>query len=782
MIRLLVDVAAAQPDGWKVVISGAMPGAPIARMISRLDGPSGGFPVVGADDLPAGLSGPARDLATATQSAGLDNVRVNLATGQPREADIDTFGGYLHAVLFGGNWPAIAAAAGGESMELALRLPVTEWELTRLPWEIMQAPDQRTGGWKPIAWNAAITRLVPRGQESAHDKDSAHNEDPAGHQRIQISPRVLFIVGTDLGDESIRPGAEFFTVWDRLQREGILFDFRVLQRASSQQIEDELAAFRPSIVHFICHGDDADDGGHVDLVSLDQTGKPVIDRRDAGRLLDLLRGPAGDYPPIVVLSACYSGTARVNAPLAATLVKNGVPIVVGMGGQVSDLACRLFARRFYEALRKSQSVTEATAEGRRAGLRHGADPARTVDWALPMLFLADNVDPAVQVNAEELERLHQRAILAGELRNHPNPLAFCDRIEVMQAQRALLDRRARMRVLVLDETDFERDPAVPGQLGKFGKTRVLREIAARALLDGHLPALLTHRPGDALPKSAAELLLALTKTVKDAAKLTGRTTRFDAELGRLYALVQGRPGVGPADLHDAVRDEYELCADQGADRASARVIAEALRVDLRGLAALGRSELSSPGLRVIVLVDDVHLFDAAARTFLQLIGVGGLGDPDDPAPVVFTFSSQPGQPGVQSSISLIKKFIEDNSQDAYFSYVPLERFKSSEVVPFSTLDSLRRDPLALVYHHYLLNLHPGIVLHPQVDAEAATWFFDEAHRIVLGVPSRLEVTPGQQIQTFISSTIRLQQRPGMPKILDEIDDERALAEFRGLAE
>jgi hypothetical protein len=776
MIRVLIDIAAAQPDGWKVVINSAMLDTPIVRMISRLDGPCGGFPVMRSDELPAGLSQAARDLAIGREPAGIDDIRINLATGQPRETDIATFGAYLHAALFGGWWPAIATAAAGQAIELALRLPVTEWELARLPWEIMQGPDPHTGAWGPIAWNAVITRLVPRSQE----------DDENGGLRIQISPRVLFVVGTDLGDMSIRPGAEFFTVWERLQREGILFDFRVLQRASSQQIEDEIASFRPSIVHFICHGDGADDGGHIDLVSLDQTGRPVTDRRDAGRLLDLLRGQHNGYPPIVVLSACYSASqanpvsARVNASLAAALVENGVPIVVGMGGQVSDLACRLFARRFYEALLKSQSITDATAEGRRAGMKHGADPGRTVDWALPVLFIADSLDPKIQVNADELRQVHRRAILASELRNHPNPLAFCDRIDVMQAQRALVDPRTRMRVLVLDESDFERDPTVPNRLGKFGKTRVLREIAARALLDGHLPCLLTFGPGDAAPKSAAELLLWLTKAVKDAAKLTGSTARFDTELGRLYAVVQGRAGACATDLHEAVRDEYELCADQGADSPSGRVIAEALHVDLRALAALGRSELKSSDLRVIVLIDDVHLFDAAARTFLQLIGIGGLGDADEPAPVVFTYSSQPGQPGVQSSISLIKKFVEDNSQDSYLSYVQLERFKSSELVPFSTLDSLRRDPLALVYHHYLLNLTPGIVLASQVDAEAATWFFDEAHRIVLGVPSRLEVTPGQQIQTFISSTIRLQKRPGMPKILDEIDDERALAEFRGL--
>src|SRR5262249_17958962 len=113
-------------------------------------------------------------------------------------------------------------------------------------------------------------------------------------------------------------------------------------------------------------------------------------------------------------------------------------------------------------------------------------------------------------------------------------------------------------------------------------------------------------------------------------------------------------------------------------------------------------------------------------------------------------------------------------------YITLERFQSSELVPFLSADSLQRDPLALAYHSYLLNLSPGIVLHPQADAQSVRWFLDEMHRFVLGVPSRLEVTPGQQIQTFIQSMIRMQELPRAPKIIDQIDDERALTEFRSL--
>jgi CHAT domain len=769
LIRVRIDVSRApEEEGWSASISSPILDAPITRFITRLDGRDAGFPVVPPEDLPPGLAEEARELATADDPQVIDDVRVNIVAGQPGESDITIFGAYLHAVLFGKHWSVIAEKAAGQPLELALRWALTEWELTRLPWEMIQVPDRLSGKWAPITWNVVITRLVP----SAPDQQA----------RIQISPKVLFVVGTDLDDESIRPGAEFFTVWERLQEEGILFDFRVLLRATSQQIEDEIKSFQPSVVHFICHGDD----GHIDLVSADASGKQEPDKRDAQRCLDLLRGEAGSYPPIVVLSACYSASqsdpvsARVDAPLAAALVEGGVPIVVGMGGQVSDLACRLFARRFYEALLKKQPVTDATAEGRRAGMKHGSDPYRSVDWALPMLFLADELDPAVDIDAGEVLRVQQRAERARRLRGRQNPVAFCDRIAVMQKQRELMDPNKPLRVLVLEETDFVPDPRLPGKGGKFGKTRVLREIAARAALDGHLPCLLTFTRGDNCPTSAGHLSVKLTRAVVDAAALASSTVGFDSELRKLSMLVASPAGASCDSLHDAVRDLYQLWRSSEDTELLHRAIAKALRVDLRALAELGRCELESADLQVIVLVDDVHRFDAAAATFVDLITADGLGDEDHPVPLVFAFSSQPNQEYQPSVIALLNKWVEDNRLDPFLGYIPLERFSSPDPEPFSSEERLRSDPLALVYNQFLLRLQPGIVLHPHADPKELKWFLQEVHQRIMGVPSRMTVVPWEGVQDFIDTTLRLQQSAGTLKVIDQVDDERALAEFRSL--
>jgi CHAT domain len=766
MVRILIDVSNGPDEGWTVQMTSPALNAPPPRFMPRLKGPRGGFPVARAADLPAALADKVRELATADDAAVIDDVRANIASRQPAEGDIAAFGAYLHVVLFGRHWKTIQDETGGQPIELALRWPVSEWELTRLPWEMMHAPGQDSGKYVPLAWSVPITRLVPGGQL------------PPGN-KLRISPKVLFVVGTNLNDVSIRPGAEFFTVWERLQQEGILFDFRILQRASGQQIDDEIESFQPSIVHFICHGDEDGPMGYLELVSTDKFGKMITEKRDAPGLLGLLRTKAGTYPPVVVLNACYSGSqagpeaARVHAPLAAALVEGGVPIVVGMGGRVSDLACRLFARRFYEALLRRQPVSEATGEGRRAGIKHGSDPDRSVDWALPMLFLADGLETDVDIDLGEVQRVCKRAELARELRKEPNPAAFCDRLEVMEAQRALLDPKQKLRVVVLEETDYE-----PERSGKFGKTRVLREMAARAVMEGHLPCLLTFTEGDTRPRSARDLVRWLALTIWDAGMLAGGDFGPDLELTKLLAVTAGDRQ--PSQLHQIVKNQYDMWRLSKDPELPSRVIAPALQLDLKTLAEFGRTRLESPGLQVVVLVDDVHQFDVAARAFTELVSAIALGSRGQPVPVVLAFSSQQEQREYASTIAILRKFIEDNSQGEHLRRIPLERFKSSERKPFGTHESLHRDPLALVYHQFLLQLRPGIVLHRRASVQAAQWFLEEVHREVMGVPSRLAINEqNRDVMRFIRSTLRQQQRiPGAALVIDQIDDERALEEYR----
>ena len=101
-------------------------------------------------------------------------------------------------------------------------------------------------------------------------------------------------------------------------------------------------------------------------------------RCTAARLLELL-GVRGSLPPVVVVNAChtadpdYDPAVRLeqsssDLAFAAQLVQGGVPMALGMSGEVAARACQIFTLRFYMALLAGGSVALATAHGRRAAL------------------------------------------------------------------------------------------------------------------------------------------------------------------------------------------------------------------------------------------------------------------------------------------------------------------------------------------------------------------------------------------------------------------------------
>src|SRR5262249_26450553 len=153
--------------------------------------------------------------------------------------------------------------------------------------------------------------------------------------------------------------------------------------------------FAPDVVHFICHGE-WDSGGRFFLSLIDDDKPGAVSPLRAQQLREDIFATA--MPKVVVLNACFSANSgdgyhvrpdRLQQPLTVDLVEMGVPVVVGMAGEVSDQACRLFSRRFYEALLHGEPIVEAAAQGRRAGILGGGgdDPRSSPDWSLPVLFL-----------------------------------------------------------------------------------------------------------------------------------------------------------------------------------------------------------------------------------------------------------------------------------------------------------------------------------------------------------------------------------------------------------
>jgi len=154
------------------------------------------------------------------------------------------------------------------------------------------------------------------------------------------------------------------------------FDLRVELAVSYDMLQPRLLTYKPHIVHFSGHGDEA---GQLLLMGKDDKSQSL----PPDALADMFAA-FGDNIRCVVLNACYT-EAQANA-LAQT-----VDFVVGMSDAFPDKAAADFAAGFYTGLGFGRTVRTAFEMGRNridlAGIAGGdqpqlihpcSDPAKTV--------------------------------------------------------------------------------------------------------------------------------------------------------------------------------------------------------------------------------------------------------------------------------------------------------------------------------------------------------------------------------------------------------------------
>lgn len=540
----------------------------------------------------------AAGLAPAEVDAVLQRIRARTC----QTADPVQLGTQLYAALLAPVWPTIDAAlvAGIDRLELALDLHGAR-ELAYLPWELMRGPQGylARGVDRPDrVIEVAITRRNPRAQVAS----------PA----LQHPLRYLFVIGTALND-SVRAGAECLgllrQIGDRIQQ-------RIIQRPSLAELGTVVESFKPHVVHLISHGEIDPATGAANLRLYDDS----IDREvtvDAESLADrLVRN--GVAPAMVVLSACASGAplaAGACEPLATGLVHAGVPIVIAMAGEIDDVACRLFARSFGEALAQDRPPVWAAMAGRRAALRSAELPADAVDWAMIEVFLGDGIASDLAVAAPALDS--DAALIDGWLRRSDVDLLpsfngkrsaapFCGRLDIVEAFYQLMAAR-RPPVLCITARPPSNEPQ-----SQLGKLRTLTELAAIATRDGHVPVpLLLHRKHpDGYPRDEAELLRRLAGAIRRTRTAYGLAAR-DSKLAGALAAVD--------------RDAWS-------EALTADLIA--LRDDARGTHAV----IAARAGNAVVLLNDTHEYGTGAPYLLQtLVTNFGLGAPNQIIPVVLTF-------------------------------------------------------------------------------------------------------------------------------------------------
>lgn len=229
---------------------------------------------------------------------------------------------------------------------------------------------QRRAGRSAAADRRALEARV-QATEAAVDQ-VARSFRPPKEERL----RVLLLGSAAAGD--LRVGREQkrirAAVESALHRDLVELDVR--PAATVADLLDGVTKFRPHVVHFSGHSDER-------LIELE-------DERDephsgvivtAGAFSSAVR--ACDEPPLLVLLNSCNSAAQL-----PDLVRNEIPLAIGMADEIDDADAITYAAQFYAAVANGQSVG-SSHESARAALELGG----LAGSELPTLAAAEGVDP-----------------------------------------------------------------------------------------------------------------------------------------------------------------------------------------------------------------------------------------------------------------------------------------------------------------------------------------------------------------------------------------------------
>lgn len=757
-----------EASGWMVTItdpSGAvLSNQPLGRTPD-------GFPLppAGEAGMPAGLS-----------SAGIGDLYTNLMNQAGITGSVELFGSYLFNCLLGPAWALIDAAAGTNPVELALTWEAADLALNRLPWEALNTAGHPGDfrGFLAGQPDVAITRRV------------AGSTTTLTGQKLPSPPKVLFVIGVPLSDPVIRPGAEYLGLLKSLDTNGLSLHHRLLLDATLDSLQLAIDSFRPNIVHIISHG--LQSGGKTVLKFIKKAGSNETIEIDAENLLNALSlDQKIALPAVLVLNACSTGASlsdemTTSRPLAAELIQRGIPVVVGMSGQVADQACRLFTKGFYQALLSQEdgAVALAAARGRRAAIAHGGySPTSVLDWALPTLYLSAALGEASldleQADFEMEAQRFSRDFLLGE--DYP---VFCGRWDVIrQYLRLVSDKNKDIQFLAIAIPRRDQSNQVEA-LPQFGRSRLLKELAAQALRDGHVPILVTKNDSSGLKKKSwpvtldeflgQDLLPAGLHTLNTLQKFS---IHQDLSWGWNYLprFIQLPPGSPlPAD--------FPAEFTQFATATHEQKRAMAFRADLVRLVdevrqqrqdRLGLSDAERDRILLILLIDDLHQMNAYHADVLAMLDQFGLRKARTKIRVIFTYSTE-ALAEQAFAVDAIKSF--QNSYDVEEAILKAFHDLINPANPQAT--ALELEKAALVYKNFLLNWRykgqkiPLALTRSRYKKDPPTpVLFAALARLVQGYPSNLTLdTVSEKIYTF---AFEMEEQ----SYLKPADDEAAIAEL-----
>ena len=262
------------------------------------------------------------------------------------------------------------AQDAGATLRIRLRLSDCP-DLADLPWELLY--DRSEDWFLALSGSTPVVRYI-------------HLPVQPRPVRAELPLRILVIRSEPAGLPRLDLDAEWSHVAVALAelRDGGMITTTELAAPTLGELRRVLLRDTFNVLHFMGHGGfDDERGGFLLFTNGAGQGVPVT-ATDLGVLLK-------DHASmrLATINACQAGRTDPHDPFAGVadaLIRRGIPAVIAMQFDVSDMAAVEFAPALYGALATGRPVDVAVAEARKA--IYTVSP---VEWATPVLYLrADN--------------------------------------------------------------------------------------------------------------------------------------------------------------------------------------------------------------------------------------------------------------------------------------------------------------------------------------------------------------------------------------------------------
>jgi tetratricopeptide (TPR) repeat protein len=310
--------------------------------------------------------------AAALRSVALTRQARMRSASAPEVREMKSFGALLFQEALSGAvkdfYQRCQSQADRDRCGIRLRLALDQ-SVDDLPWEFLCLDDD-------------FVALNPKSPVVRYIEGTA----PCSLVKVEYPLKVLVVIAKPSDEVPLDTDAEKNSITDALRplaEQGLVeLDF-IEGNDTWEKLMDALLPNRTHILHFIGHGAFDDKNGEGVLIMADADGKTMV--LDSERLRVLVQGKS--RLALIVLNSCLGtqgGDAQPFSSVAAGLVKSGIPAVIAMQFEISDVAAQAIAETFYTSLALNMPVDAALTEARR---RIFLSDRNSLEWATPILYM-----------------------------------------------------------------------------------------------------------------------------------------------------------------------------------------------------------------------------------------------------------------------------------------------------------------------------------------------------------------------------------------------------------